>query len=124
MVATTIHIPSDVHSILAHEARNRGLRVDELAGLKLTAAVLTQLDSDRANRQFAEIERELTRLGIELSGLAVERARENGLTLNDMRERISAWKALPSNERDPGKLFNWLTVKRSFTRFDKQRGKP
>jgi hypothetical protein len=45
---------------------------------------------------------------------SIARARANGSTPGDVRDRLDAWHALPPPSRRPGTLFNWLACRGSY----------
>jgi transcriptional regulator of met regulon len=53
----TVSLPSEVFSLIADEARRRGMRFDELAGMKLASAVLAENELERLSRRNAAVEK-------------------------------------------------------------------
>jgi hypothetical protein len=52
--------------------------------------------------------------GVARAREALQRATDAGLSLEDVRSRITRFRSLPDDEQIAGKLYNWLTLPRSY----------
>jgi DNA-binding transcriptional regulator YhcF (GntR family) len=53
--------------------------------------------------------------GVARADQAVAKAIELGMSNCDIQQRIAAWKAFPPEGQRPGVLYNWLTIRGSYT---------